>query len=81
MMQYVNRFSCATNNMQNEFVLNFSQEHPTIDEVGNITGVDKNEIASFVMSAECARALLSAMQQIIIPSSAQTLKTDTNSEK
>lgn len=64
MMQYVNRYTCATNNAKNEFVLNFYQQAPAIDENGSIIDSLTEPVSSLVMTMDCALSLMDTIKAL-----------------
>lgn len=65
MNQYVNFFSCAKDNSGVEIVINAKQTFPIFDENGHITGTQREDVASFVMTTEVARIFSAELSDIL----------------
>ena len=65
MNQYVNFFSCAKDNSGVEIVINAKQTFPVFDENGTITGTQREDVASLVMTTEIARIFSQELSDIL----------------
>lgn len=65
MINYANGFSCAVSDNKKEFLINFLQTAPKINEVGEITGLAQEAVATFAMTTETMFALRNSLNEII----------------
>ena len=57
MLNYANAFSLSTDDNKCEFVLRFNQRAPIVDNAGNVTGIQMEEISTIVLNKEGFKAL------------------------
>lgn len=57
MYTFTNAFRCTAKGDGSEFTIQFLQESPTFDDNDNVSGTQKEILASVVMSLEGAKAL------------------------
>ncbi len=67
MYQYVNEFTVAHNREAKEVVISFRQSIPTINEKGEVTGNEKQDVSSLIMPESCALALRDFLNKLPTP--------------
>lgn len=75
MLQYVNGFYCAVDNQKEDFILNFVQRNPRIDDEGIQDEMVTETVASLVMGKTVAQNLLTALGRML------ETENDNNEEK
>ncbi|MCR4936110.1 MAG: hypothetical protein K5990_06450 [Oscillospiraceae bacterium] len=67
MYQYVNEFSVAHNGEAKEVVITFRQSIPTINEKGEVSGIEKQDVSALIMPESCALALRDFLNKLSVP--------------
>lgn len=65
MLQYVNGFSCAVDNEKEEFIINFVQRIPKIDENGIQEELTTEAVFSIVMGVGVAEKLFHTLEEML----------------
>ncbi len=65
MLQYVNGFSCAVDNEKKEFIINFVQRIPKIDENGIQEELTTEAVSSIVMGVGVAEKLFHTLEEML----------------
>lgn len=65
MVQYVNSFTCTTNEKSSEIILHFRQLSPTLDENGNVSGTNVENISEIIVTKQGAEALFNLLKDIV----------------
>ncbi len=65
MLQYVNGFSCAVDNEKEEFIINFVQRIPKIDENGIQEELTTEAVSSIVMGVGVAEKLFHTLEEML----------------
>ena len=65
MNQYVNYFTCATDDSGVEIVIKARQTFPIFDDNGKIVGTHREDVASLVMTIEVARVFSEQLSDIL----------------
>lgn len=65
MLQFVNGFSCAVDSEKKEFIINFVQRIPKIDDEGMQTETIVENVSSIVMGKSLAEKLVDAVQGML----------------
>lgn len=65
MLQYVNGFSCAMDNEREDFIINFVQRIPKIEDEGMQEEMITENISSLVMNKNVAERLLDALKEML----------------
>lgn len=65
MLQYVNGFSCAVDSEKEEFIINFVQRIPKINENGIQEELTTETVSSIVMGVAVAERLLDTLEEML----------------
>jgi len=65
MIIYTNGFRCARNDLSGEMIISFTQDIPTFDDTGAISGANREEVATLVMNSELALGLAQLINNIV----------------
>lgn len=61
---YTNGFRCLRNEVNKEFIIEFFQSEPTVDEHGEYVGAKNEEVSSLVMLSGVAENLAKTIQDM-----------------
>lgn len=65
MLQYTNGFSCATDPLKEEMIINFGQQMPSYDEEGNVVGVKVEEVVTLAMGRSTTERLINSLIELL----------------